>query len=344
MRIYKSPLTIGILPILGLFSAAHADTAEQSNYAVNQDAAAQAVYSCPADKSDQGLTRAAAAFGRNKSETNAFACAADLRVELSNRKPEDKARALTAMMALADYINYVTELNAYDFIWINGHEYDARNKHASDLALPLIKRVRHSWPNDVPLHAGAALLSLALEDGATDETHEVSRKFLEQAAVRDPALLDGLALKVVARSYFELAPILGGDVQKAIELYTIDRKVRPTDLQLIRYLAEGQLAADDKEAARAALRELAAATANAADLQTAADEWRMGEGLSDRLGNSSLARRFGTQRVALLESHPQLQRRASPVGVGHGGANPLDDQPQYMGERPANRTSPSQAP
>jgi tetratricopeptide (TPR) repeat protein len=165
-----------------------------------------------------------------------------------------------------------------------------------------------------------------------------ARESLEKAIKLDPHTLNGAAQRTIARMYLDLPPLLGGDTSKALEYFAAARQAAPGDIRTLNGIAACDLELGRSGDAAVVLRQVAQLVpANEAELQLFVDEWRTGEGLATRLGDTKLASSMGGQRSKLLGAHPELLPRNSPIVLGHGGSNPVTGAKQYVGDvtRPA---------
>jgi tetratricopeptide (TPR) repeat protein len=162
---------------------------------------------------------------------------------------------------------------------------------------------------------------------------------LKKAVAADPAALKGEGQLTIGRIYLDLPTLFGGGADKAMPYLEEAHKLAPQNPRALRYLAEARDELEQGSEARAALEALAAANpADARQQQVFADEWRMGEGLATRMGDTALAKKFGLERNALLDKNPQLLRRNVETVFGHGGSNPVTGEPQYSGEGSLHET------
>ena len=141
-----------------------------------------------------------------------------------------------------------------------------------------------------------------------------------------PATQHGLAQAVLGRMYFEMPPLLGGDVARSIDLLEDAVKRNPRNVQVWRYLAESYDQEFEEDKAIEAMKAMLAIEPGPGEYQLAADEWRLARGLAGRLQAVDLAKELAEKRSALLAQHPELLTRASTAVGGHGGDHPLTGQ------------------
>jgi tetratricopeptide (TPR) repeat protein len=299
----------------------------------NPEAAARAKYTCPDVKSDADRKREADALSTRTSDKNALACAADLRFALTTASPTNLALRLEALDSLARYIDLVLSLKHFDLVRANWDEQRVRLEHAEELANTLVPATRKSWPNDPAAIILTARIESALAgpDDVKVTVKDVAE--LKRAVALDPTARHGEGLMLLGRAYMDLPPLFGGSTEQAVAYLEQARKIAPDNPRTLRYLAEAYDELGKRDAAEASLRALAAVTPSNTDLQMYADEWRMGEGLAARMGNSGLADKFAGLRAGLMKDHPDLLLRKVAQVFGHGGDDPMTGSSQYTGER-----------
>jgi tetratricopeptide (TPR) repeat protein len=298
----------------------------------NPEAAARAKYTCPEMKSDADRKREAASLSTRTSDKNALACAADLRFALTTAAPTDLALRLDALDSLARYIDFVLALKRFDLVRANWDEQRLRLEHAAEMAHTLVPATRQSWPDDP-----AAIILTARIEGALAGPDDVKVTMknvaeLKRAVAKDPAALHGEGLVLLGREYMDLPPVFGGSTEQAVTYLEQARKIAPDNPRTLRYLAQAYDELGKRDAAEASLRALAAVKPSNSDLQMYADEWRMGEGLASRMGNTGLADQFAGLRAGLMKDHPDLLLRKVAQVFGHGGDDPMTGSSQYSGE------------
>lgn len=148
---------------------------------------------------------------------------------------------------------------------------------------------------------------------------------LEHLISTAPDTQGGLAQTVLGRIYFELPPMLGGDVIRSIGLLEDARQRNPDNVQTLRYLAESYDQELEEKKAVDSLRKMLSIKAQPGQYQLMADELRIGQGLALRLQARDVAAKLTAKRAALLKTHPELLTRASSAVGGHGGDNPLGE-------------------
>ena len=301
---------------------------------VNPEAAAQAKYTCQAFADKAAKAQAAMALSVKTSDKNALACTADLRFEVASGS-HDRGAYLAALSAVLRYIDHVHSLKYFDLGHTNWPEYDLRLQHAAALGAKLEADVRANWPQDPELTilSGGIEQSLAGPDDPQRTMSAVER--MSAAVNRKPGALGGLGELLIGKSYLEVPPIFGGAVDKAVPYLERAHRASPNDPRALRYLAEAYDQLGERDQAGRMLVALSSLPAQDSDLQTSADEWRMGEGLASRMHDKALAQKFVARRTALMDSHPELLVRKIETVLGHGGDDPMTGRPQYNSE-PAN--------
>ncbi|GEM_PF-2363233 len=305
----------------------------QSEVPKNANAAADARYECevPAEFSD--LVKTGYAMAEHRYDKNQLACAADLLFKASNDAPEDAALAIGALAVSADYLDQVAILKNADLAGIQSEEWALRLEHGTHQASELIHRLQTLAPDQaeaLALHGISIAAINQFENPAkVKEAVDDAIALLSEAIEKNPMVLDGQAMSILGRIYFEIPVLLGGDADKALTLYERAYAQTPKSVQLLRYLAEywdGEL---EEEKALGYLREMLALKPSFAELQLFVDELRLANGLAERLGDEALHQQLKDKRSKLLEAHPMLNARKSPASAGHGGVDPLTGEPQY---------------
>ena len=299
----------------------------------NLDAASLANYTCPKASSDADKKRLATTLSVKTSDKNALACAADLRSQISMASPSDLDARIDALNSLAAYIDLVRTLKRFDLVRVNWAEYELRLNRANKLAGSMVPETRQAWPND----PAAIILTARIESsfaGPNDPQVTLAAiGELKRAIALDPKALHGEAQRLLGRKYLDLPPIFGGDTKQALVYLESAREIAPDDPRVLRYLAEAYDEVGNHETALGSLRSLAALAPQGSDYQLYADEWRMGEGLAARMGDTSLADQFASRRAELMRQHPNLLLRKVAAVFGHGGDDPMTGTPQYRGEK-----------
>ena len=299
----------------------------------NLEAAALAKYTCPKASTDADKLRVAQGLSVKTNDKNALACAADLRAAASMASPTDRGVRVAALQSLATYIDMVRELKRFDLVRVNWAEYELRLEHAKKLADDLLPPTRQRWPDDPSAMILDARIrsSLAGPNDFLAMATLAAIEELKKAAAADPKALDGEGELLTGRLYMDLPPLFGGSTKEALPHLQRARDVDPQNPLAQRYLTEAYDEVGDRESAMAALHALGV-TPRDSDLQLYADEWRYGEGLASRMGDTGLADKFATLRADLMRQHPNLLLRKVAAVFGHGGDDPMTGTPQYRGE------------
>jgi tetratricopeptide (TPR) repeat protein len=298
----------------------------------NLDAALLAKYSCPKASSDADKRRIAAALSVKTSDKNSLACAADLRSEISLAAPLDLSARIAALESLADYIDLVRTLKRFDLVRLNWAEYELRLEHANTVAASLLPATRLAWPNEPAAIILSARIDSSLAGPSDPQVTLAAIAEMKRAIALDPKALHGEGQWLIGRKYLDLAPLFGGDTKQALVYLESARQIAPEEPRVLRYLTEAYDEVGNREAALGALGALAAVAPQSTDYQLYADEWRMGEGLATRIGDTPLADKFAALRADLMHRHPELMLRKVAAVFGHGGDDPMTGTPQYRGE------------
>jgi tetratricopeptide (TPR) repeat protein len=295
-------------------------------------AAALAKYTCPKATTDADKRRVAATLSVETSDKNALACAADLRFELTTASPSALSTRVAALQSLASYIDLILSLKRFDLVRVSWAEYDLRLEHAGKLAAELLPATRQSWPNDPATIILTAEIESSLAGPSDPQVTIKDIGELKKAIALAPDALHGEGEILIGRRYLDLPPLFGGGTDQALVYLEQARQIAPDDPRVLRYLAEAYDELGKRDAALGSLQALAGVTPRTSDFQLYADEWRMGEGLAARMGDSTLSDRFAALRADLMRQHPKLLLRKVAAVFGHGGDDPMTGQPQYQGE------------
>jgi predicted Zn-dependent protease len=305
----------------------------------NPEAERRAAYTCPKAADNAQREKQAAQLRQKSYDKNALACALDFRFEVAKASPADLQAQLNALQSLVDYIDHVRALKMIELVQMNWAEYAVRFEHAEKIRGVLVPAALQSFGNDASVIILSTQSAVLLAGPNEPQVRLDALEKLKRAIALDPKALDGEAQTLIGRIYLDLPTIYGGGADKALPYLQEARKIAPGEPRTLRYLAEAYDELGQKAEASGALEALASSTPPDARLwQLYCDEWRMGEGLATRMGDEALAKRFGTQRTALLDQHPELLRRNVETVFGHGGSNPVTGEPQYAGEGKLHET------
>jgi predicted Zn-dependent protease len=310
-----------------------AATASFAQLPSNPEAERRAAYTCPKAADNARKAQVAVELREKSYDKNALACAMDLRFELAKAAPADLQAQLAALESLVEYIDHVRQLKLIELVQMNWAEYALRLEHADKVRAVLAPAALKDHGNDPRVMILTSQASVLLAGPNDPEVRETALEQLKKAVAADPAALKGEAQLTIGRIYLDLPSIYGGGANKALPYLEEARKLAPDNPRALRYLAEARDELEQKAEARDALTALAAITpTDARHWQLFADEWRMGEGIATRMGETALAKQMGAQRNALFGKQPQLLRRNVETVFGHGGSNPVTGEPQYSGE------------
>lgn len=298
----------------------------------NPEAAALAKYTCPKAASNADKARVAATLSVKTSNKNALACAADLRSEVALASPSDLDASVAALQSLSNYIELVHTLKLYDLVRVNWAEYDLRLEHANSVASKLIPAARQARPNEPAIMILAAEVESSLAGPSDPQVTNAAIAEAKKAIALDPKALQGEGQYLIGRRYLELPPLFGGDTQQGVVYLERAREISPSDPRVLLYLAQAYDELGKHDAAVETLRALAEVAPRSTNLQMYADQWRTGEGLATRMGETALADRFAARRADLMHQHPDLLLHKVQAVFGHGGDDPMTGKPQYRGE------------
>ena len=307
--------------LLTVTAAAYADLSE----AQPANSASDAPYTCVTVPPD---TARAAELGAAQWDKNKLGCAADIWFAAAEGAPSDASLTLHALLAATAYVDHLNTLWNYDVYNIHEIEWSARIERAVDHGKALEARLAAHPVDDPSLLAALALYKLTWPAKTADTKVQIKESraaipLLEKAVALDPKALDGNALWVLGRVYYDLPEFAGGDQAKGLKLLADAHRNTPKNISLLRYTAHVYVDERDIPAAKERLTELLPIRPEAGELQLMADELKSGHELADRLNDSALAKRLSAKREALLKANPQLLRRQNTAANLHGGVDPI---------------------
>jgi hypothetical protein len=291
------------------------------------DSAAEAAYECPQPAPEQFATRVMELSGAVW-DKNSLGCAADLMSAAAAAAPSDIALQVQALLANIGYIAHVNSLWDFDLYGIRVPEWSARIQHAIEHAAAIDQRLAAVSADDPDLLSARALYKLTwptkvAETRTTMSEARAAQVLLEKATAKDPSALDGNALWILGRVYFDLPEFAGGDGVKAVKLLEQAHAQTPKNLSLLRYSAYVYAQERNPPMAKRRLAEMLAIEPQPADLQAAVDELKNARDLATRLPDPALAAKLTAKRDALLAAHPQLLARKPTAANMHGGVDPF---------------------
>ncbi len=299
----------------------------------NPDAKDDAKYKCDVpsrqeDKISQGYEMAQHKYDKNK-----LACAADILFQASNQAPDDIELAIGALAVNTDYIDQVAILKKADLAGLQEDEWALRLAHGGKQANKMIARLENMAPESPMVMAlkGVSIILIHQFDSPSKSVASIneSLELLTRATKLEPTVLGGEAMVVLGRIYYEIPTLFGGDSEKALYFYQKAYAQTPTNIQLLRFLAEYWDGEMEEEKATQALAEMLPLKPTFPQLQMFSDELRFGSGLADRLGKETLYEKLKQKRLALLADYPMLNSRKSAASAGHGGVDPITGKAQY---------------
>ena len=143
----------------------------------------------------------------------------------------------------------------------------------------------------------------------------------------DPQSLHGAAHELLAKTYYALPDMVGGDLDLAIEMMREAWKRAPDNPRYARLLAGYLLDVEKTEEARSILEQILTMKMDKGGLQLMADQLRVAADLATRMGVIDLSQQLSGQRDDLLENNSFLQKRTVVSAMGHfGDKDPMQDQ------------------
>lgn len=269
--------------------------------------------------------------GRLSVETHRLSsmeCAALLALTAAEAAPESLEVQGMALGITAQAIDLMGSVKREDLMGTEG-DLVRRINGFSGRALAIADKSLAKTPESPDFKLLKALvIVLSAPWGEVEQSVERTRQamtLLAEVIKAAPDTRGGLAQMVLGRIYFEMPPILGGDVLKSISLLEDARARNPRNIQTLRYLAESYDQEMEEEKAVATLRAMLTIEPGPGEYQLVADELRLGRGLAGRLQAADLAKNLERKRQALLKAHPELMTRKSMAIGGHGGDHPLKE-------------------
>jgi tetratricopeptide (TPR) repeat protein len=233
-----------------------------------------------------------------------------------------------ALLATTGYIDHVNLLASLDLYGVHQPEWGARIHHAAEHGKVLEERLAALPVDDANVLAARALYRLtwpAKIAGTKTQLTEsgAALELFSRAVALDPKALDGNALWLLGRLYYDLPEFAGGDPAKGIKLLEDAYRNTPQNVSLLRYSAYVLIQERDVARGKQRLAEVLKLQPSPANLQLFADELKGASELAERSGDSSLARQIAVKRDQLLTAHPELLRRLGSAANMHGGVDPM---------------------
>jgi len=254
-------------------------------------------------------------------------CAATIALASAQKAPENLELQLITLGVVAQTIELLGSLKRVDLMGMDNTMISRIHQLANE-AITLAETNINKSPDNADirlLHAVILVLTAPWFD--VEKSIDSTRRamgMLEHVIKTAPDTQGGMAQSVLGRIYFELPPLLGGDVTRSIGLLKEARRRGPENIQTLRFLAESYDQELEEEKAVNALKEMISIKAQSGQYQLMADELGLGQGLALRLKARDVAAKLGAKRAELFKAHPKLLTRASTAIGGHGGANPLE--------------------
>ncbi|WP_417321044.1 tetratricopeptide repeat protein [Emcibacter sp.] len=283
---------------------------------------------CPVpDKLEDKIAKAGSLSVETHSLSN-MECAATLALAAAEAAPENLEVQGLALGITAQAMDLMGSIKREDLMGTDTHLIGRINTLAGR-ALVVADNSLAKAPGSPDFKLLKALVVvIAAPWGEVEQSVESTRQamaLLEEVITAAPDTMGGLAQTVLGRIYFELPPILGGDVLKSISLLEDALERNPHNIQTLRYLAESYDQEMEEAKAVETLTAMMAIEPGPGEYQLVADELRLGRGLAGRLHAAGLVKKLEEKRQALLKAHPELMTRQSMAIGGHGGDHPLKE-------------------
>jgi tetratricopeptide (TPR) repeat protein len=292
------------------------------------DSQKDAAYECTVPATPDALRAKAEELARATYDKNKLGCAADLWFKIVQAKPADVASLVSAVSIEANYIEKINTLWDFDLYGIRAPEWSVRLRHAAEQGDNLVSQLASLAPNDPRALTARARYAIAWPAKQADgtkvsaEAHKAIH-LLSNAIAKDPRTMDGRALLMLGRLYYELPEFDGGDADKATAALERARTVAPHGQEILGYLAYVYQESGRHDDAVRVLRDMLATEPQESDLQVSADQLRNARDLCKRIGEGQLAGQLDSKRTQLLAQYPQLLTRAPIAANMHGGVDPI---------------------
>lgn len=292
-----------------------------------ENSAKDAVYDCPMPSPD-AVALTATKLSAAQWDKNKLGCAADLWFALAQNAPTEPMLQVQALVATTTYIDQVNLLASLDLYGVHEAEWTARIHHAADHGKVLEERLGALPVDDANVLAARALYRLTWPTKIADTKTQIAEsgaalELFTKAVALDPKALDGNALWLLGRLYYDLPEFAGGDPAKGMALIEDAYRNTPQNVSLLRYSAYVFVQERDVQRSKQRLAEMLKLQPDPANLQLLADELKSAAELATRADDAALAQQLTSKRDQLFKAHPQLQRRLATAANMHGGVDPI---------------------
>ena len=201
----------------------------------------------------------------------------------------------------------------------------AQTKARAERIVAKIEPLMAKLPEARILRAAYRLASTQRESTLEAQNKAVSDAVvdLEVAIQEKSEALDGLAPLLLGQVLVVLPEMLGGDVDRGIDLLERAHGYNPTDLAVHRALAEAYAGERAKDKAIDLLKHALSVDAAAENPQDYVDDTKFLGGIADRFAQPEMVAAFRARRNAVLRQHPHLLTRRQTAVFGHGGEHPV---------------------
>lgn len=291
------------------------------------DGTADAAYVCPVP-APAVIAARATELGAADWDKNSLACSADLWSVLADSATNNPQLQVQALLATTAYVDHVNSLANSDLYGVHAAEYALRLDHAVKQGKALEERLAAIPVDDPTVLAARGLWKLTWPAKTSDAKTQITETraacgLLAKAVASDPKALEGNALWILGRAFYDLPQFAGGDPVKGLALLEEAHRNTPANASLLRYSAYVLAQEREPNKAEDRLKELLAIPLPDHGRQLVADELKGGADLATRLGDADLAAKLAEKRHALLEAHPELLKRLPSTANLHGGVDPL---------------------
>lgn len=292
-----------------------------------ENSAKDAIYACPMPPPD-AVAATATELGAAQWDKNKLACSADLWFALAQKAPAEPMLQVQALLAATAYIDQVNKLASFDLYSVHEGEWEARIQHAANNGKIIEERLGALPIDNANVLAARALYRLTWPTKIADAKTQMAEsstafELLAKAVALDPKTLDGNALWLLGRLYYDLPEFAGGDPAKGMALLEEAYRDTPQNVSLLRYSAYVFVQERQVPQAKQRLADMLKLRPDPANLQLLADELKSASELANRAGEAALAQQLTAKRNRLLDAYPQLLRRLGTAANMHGGVDPI---------------------
>ena len=272
-----------------------------------ENSAKDATYPCPTPSPD-AVAETATKLGMAQWDKNKLGCSADLWFALAQNASAKPMLQVQALLAATAYIDQVNKLASFDLYSVHQGEWEARIQHAANNGKIVEQRLGALPIDNANVLAARALYRLTWPIKIADAKTQMAEssaafELLAKAVALDPKALDGNALWLLGRLYYDLPEFAGGDPAKGMALLEDAYRNTPQNVSLLRYSAYVFVQERQLPQAKQRLAEMLKLRPDPANLQLLADELKSASELANRAGDATLAQRLAAKRHRASSTH-----------------------------------------